>query len=89
MEAQNTVVPPIVTRTGYEAVLEVSKSFDKGLKDNVQSALRNFFIASIIAQWFKLANKNEAADYFNQAGEMMDGAERLLYSCKRPPRPSD
>ncbi|CDA43760.1 putative uncharacterized protein [Prevotella sp. CAG:5226] len=89
VEAQSSVVPPIVTRTGYEAVLEVSKSFDKGLKDNVQSALRNFFIASIIAQWFKLANKNEAADYFNQAGEMMDGAERLLYSRKRPPRPSD
>ena len=79
----------IDARTGYEAVLEVSKSFDKGLKDNVQSALRNFFIASIIAQWFKLANKGEAADYFNQAGEMMDGAERLLYSRKRPTRPSD
>ncbi len=75
-------------KTVYEAVLEVSKSFDKGLTDNVQSALRNFFIASIIGQWFKLANKGEADDYFSQAGEMMDGAERLLYSRKRPTRPS-
>ncbi len=75
-------------KTVYEAVLEVSKSFDKGLTDNVQSALRNFFIASIIGQWFKLANKGEASDYFTQAGEMMDGAERLLYSRKRPTRPS-
>ena len=70
-------------------MLEVSKSFDKELTSNVQSALRNFFITSIIGQWFKLANKGEATDYFNQAGEMMDGAERLLYSRKKPTRPSD
>ncbi len=75
-------------KTVYEAQLEVSKSFDKGLTGNVQSALRNFFIASIIGQWFKLANKGEASEYFTQAGEMMDGAERLLYSRKRPTRPS-
>ena len=82
-------IKPVIMKTAYEAVLEVSKSFDKGLTDNVQSALRNFFIFSIIGQWFKLANKGEATDYFNQAKEMMDGAERLLYSRKRPTRPSD
>ncbi len=75
-------------KTAYVAEIEVSKSFDKGLTDNVQSALRNFFIASIIGQWFKLANKGEASDYFTQAREMMDGAERLLYSRKKPTRPS-
>lgn len=80
---------PVIMRTAYEAVLEVSKSFDKELTSNVQSSLRNFFITSIIGQWFKLANKGEATDYFNQAGEMMDGAERLLYSRKKPTRPSD
>lgn len=82
-------IKPVIMRTAYEAVLEVSKSFDKELTSNVQSALRNFFITSIIGQWFKLANKGEATDYFNQAGEMMDGAERLLYSRKKPTRPSD
>ena len=70
-------IKPVIMRTAYEAVLEVSKSFDKKLTSNVQSALRNFFITSIIGQWF------------NQAGEMMDGAERLLYSRKKPTRPSD
>ena len=80
---------PVIMKTAYEAVLEVSKSFDKELTDNVQSALRNFFIFSIIGQWFKLANKGEAADNFAQAGEMMNGAERLLYSRKKPTRPSD
>ena len=34
VEAQSIVVPSLATRTGYEAVLEVSKSFDKGMKDN-------------------------------------------------------
>ncbi len=86
--ATKTVADGDEEKTVYEAVLEVSKSFDKGLTGNVQSALKNFFIASIIGQWFKLANKGEASEYFTQAGEMMDGAERLLYSRKRPTRPS-
>lgn len=76
-------------KTAYVTVLEVSKSFDKELTPNVQSALRNFFITSIIGQWFKFANKGEATDYFTQASDMMNGAERLLYSRKRPTRPKD
>lgn len=77
------------TKIVYKVTLEVSKSFDKSLTANVQSAIRNFFIASIIGQWFKFSNKGEAKDYFSQAGEMMNGAERLLYSRKRPTRPMD
>ena len=75
-------------RIGYEAVIEVSKSFDKTLTASVQSTLRSFFIASIIGQWFKFANKGEAKDYFLQASDMMDTAERLLYSRKKPIPPS-
>ena len=75
--------------TGYEAVIEVSKSFDKVLTASVQSTLRSFFIASIIGQWFKFANKGEAKDYFTQAADMMETAERLLYSRKKPTRPTD
>ena len=75
--------------TGYEAVLEVSKSFDKTLAASVQSTLRSFFIASIIAQWFKFTNKGEAKDYFLQASDMMETAERLLYSRRKPTLPKD
>ena len=78
-----------IGKTAYKAVIEVSKSFDKGLKDSVESTLRSFFIASIIAQWFKFANKGEAQDYFVQASDMMETAERLLYSRKKPTRPTD
>lgn len=84
------VPPPLILgRTGYEAVIEVSKSFDKVLTASVQSTLRSFFIASIIGQWFKFANKGEAKDYFTQAADMMETAERLLYSRRKPTRPTD
>ncbi len=76
-------------RTGYEAVMEVSKSFDKVLASSVESTLRSFFIASIIGQWFKFANKGEAQDYFRQGAELMDTAERLLYSRRKPTLPKD
>lgn len=79
----------ITGKTGYEAVIEVSKSFDKVLTASVQSTLRSFFIASIIGQWFKFANKGEAKDYFAQAADMMEAAERLLYSRRKPTRPTD
>lgn len=84
-------LPPVLPlgRTGYEAVIEVSKSFDKVLTASVQSTLRSFFIASIIGQWFKFANKGEAKDYFTQAADMMETAERLLYSRRKPTRPTD
>lgn len=75
--------------TRYEAVIEVSKSFDKALTDSVQSTLRSFFIASIVGQWFKFANKGESEDYFTQAADLMIAAERLLYSRKKPTRPND
>lgn len=82
-------LPSIRTRTGYEAVIEVSKSFDKTLTASVQSTLRSFFIATIIGYWFKFANKGESADYFAQAAEFMTAAERLLYSRRKPSIPKD
>lgn len=89
-ENANALPPPLILgRTGYEAVIEVSKSFDKVLTASVQSTLRSFFIASIIGQWFKFANKGEAKDYFTQAADMMETAERLLYSRRKPTRPTD
>lgn len=89
-QALPPVRPPVTLgKTGYEAVIEVSKSFDKMLTASVQSTLRSFFIASIIGQWFKFANKGEAKDYFTQAADMMETAERLLYSRRKPTRPTD
>ena len=66
---------------------EVSVSFDENLLPNVKKAIKNFFILSIIAQWFKYTNKGESQDYFNQSAEMITAAERLLYSRKKPVAP--
>lgn len=86
---QADIALPTHGKIGYEAVIEVSKSFDKVLTASVQSTVRSFFIASIIGQWFKFANKGEAKDYFTQAADMMETAERLLYSRRKPTRPTD
>lgn len=76
------------TSDGYTIKLEVSKSFDTKLTHNVEACLKSYFIGSIIAQWFKYTNKGEAASCFEQAAEMLMSAERLLYSRRRPTRPT-
>ncbi len=76
------------TRVAYVAQLDVSKSYDQNLNDSVAGSMKNYFIYSIIGQWFKFANKGEASDYFTQAGEEITSAERMLYSRKRPTRPT-
>lgn len=73
----------------YEAVIEVSLSFDKALTGSVESAIRSYFISAIIGQWFKFANKAEADDYFNTGAEQITAAERLLYSRRKPSVPRD
>lgn len=73
----------------YHSIIEVSKAFDKTLTGSVVLTLRSYFISSIIGQWFKFANKGEAKDYFMQAAELMEATERLLYSRRKPKRPTD
>lgn len=75
--------------TSYTARLEVSKSFDTALTSSVESTIKSYFIASIIGQWFKFANKGEASEYFSQAAEQLLAAERLLYSRKKPTIPTN
>ncbi len=76
-------------QTKYALSLEVSKAFDVTLIDSVKSALRSFFVHSIVGQWFKFSNKQEASDCFTEAAEMLQGADRILYSRKRPTKPND
>lgn len=73
----------------YKATLEVSKAFDKELTGSVESSLQNFFITSIIGQWFRYTNKAEAEGYLKQSVDFLDAVERLLYSRKRPKVPRE
>ena len=73
----------------HQFTFEVSANFDETLVDSIQQSIKNFFILSIIAQWFKYTNKKESQDYFNQSAEMITAAERLLYSRKKPSIPTE
>lgn len=73
----------------HQFTFEVSANFDETLIDSIQQSIKNFFILSIIAQWFKYTNKKESQDYFNQSAEMVTAAERLLYSRKKPSIPTE
>ncbi|MBD5163508.1 MAG: hypothetical protein HDT09_02250 [Bacteroidales bacterium] len=69
---------------GHSFKIEVSAGFDPVLTPSVEKAIRSYFVANILAGWFKFANKAEAPDYSEQAVEFLAGAERLLYSRRRP-----
>ena len=71
----------------YSVELEVSNSYDTQLNGSVQTALEGYFVAAILARWYKFANKGEAQGYAADAGAMMQDALRKLYSRKRPQRP--
>ena len=89
MLVSGRTVTTLAGRPFYEGEVEVSMAFDKALAPSVEKALRSFFIASIIGEWFKFANKGEAQGYFSVAAEFMEAAERLLYSRRKPRVPED
>jgi len=72
----------------YNVRLHVSNSYDTVLNESVQLALRGYFIAVIVAQWCKFANKAEAESYAKDAEAMMEDVRRKLYSRKPPRRPN-
>lgn len=71
----------------YSVTLQVSVAFDKELTPSVEATLRSFFIVFITGKWYVFANKGEAKDYFDEAGELMEDIRRKLYSRKRPQSP--
>ena len=83
------LVSGISVGDSYKATIEVSKAFDKELTGSVESTLQNFFITSIIGQWFRYTNKAEADGYLKQSIDFLDAVERLLYSRKRPKVPRE
>lgn len=72
----------------YNLTLKVSVAFDQNLKPTVEATLRSFFIVFITCKWYVFANKGEAKDYFEQAGELIEDVRRKLYNRKmiRSPR---
>lgn len=81
-------VSAVTSGGNYVLTLDVSKSFDTNLTASVETAIKSFFISAIVGQWFKFANKPEAAEYSQIALDHLLTAERLLYSRKKPSLPT-
>ena len=75
-----------VTEIGF--VLELSDSYDTVLKETMQQDLVSFFVLNIIAKWFTLANKTDAAGYKEAANNMLIGIHKNALHRKRPTRPT-
>ncbi len=73
--------------SGVQVTLIVSKAYDTALNASVESNLRSYAIAFIVGQWFKFCNKDEATSYLAQATSLLENAERILYSRRRPKPP--
>lgn len=78
----------LITGSTFALSLDVSMSFDVMLAPEVTTALTGFIISSITGRWFKITNKAESAEYMERAAEFLKSAERLLYSRKKPTRPT-
>lgn len=85
---KDLLISESLSNEAYTAQLEVSVAYDTALNPSVEKNITSFFIDFIIGEWFKFSNKNESQDYTALAAEYLTNAERLLYSRKRPVRPS-
>lgn len=74
------------TATEYEVVLEVSSSYDETLTGSVRKSLFSYFVAMIVARWYRIANKQESESYANDAIGAMDDVMKKIYYRKKPVR---
>lgn len=74
------------TSTDYVALLSVSSSYDTALNNSVQKSLFSYFVAMILYKWFRIANKQDAEIYGNDAVGAMDDVMKKIYHKKKPTR---
>lgn len=84
---RDVIESPRSTRGDYDVDVRTSVNYDPTLNLGVKGALTAYFTAAVTARWFKLCNKDEAADYMAYAEAMMQEARRMLYSRRAPQRP--
>lgn len=72
----------------YSATLTMPSNWDATLADSINASLFAFFVASIVAEWSKISNKEEAEAYANDAVAAMKDVRIKLYYRTRPTRKS-
>lgn len=71
----------------YNITLSLSSSFDIKLTRSIQNAIFSYFVASIVAKWFTITNKDEAAGYATEAAAHLEDALSKIYYKNKPQRP--
>ena len=70
----------------YVVALELSSSYDEQLNGSIQSSMFSYFTNFIVGNWYKFANKSEAAEYLANAASMVLDIKSKIYYRKKPRR---
>ena len=70
----------------YVVALELSSSYDEHLNGSIQSSMFSYFTNFIVGNWYKFANKSEAAEYLANAASMVLDIKSKIYYRKKPRR---
>lgn len=74
------------TASEYVVNLMVSSSYDTVLNESVKKSLFSYFVAMIVAKWYRIANKQDSEAYGNDAMGAMDDVMKKIYHKKKPVR---
>jgi hypothetical protein len=72
----------------YVRTMEMPAAFDDALTDSMERSLFGCFVALIVAKWFALTNKADAAYYFDAAAAMLGEVLHMAWFKQRPKRPA-
>lgn len=77
----------IDTGVEYKLILELSESYDIAMREMMERDLYSFYVAGILARWYSLTNKAEAAAMEHEASGLLDGLHCKACYKRRPQRP--
>lgn len=68
----------------YKVRMAVSNSFDTSLLASMELSLFSYFVYGITGKWYVYTNKEEAGDYADKAGTLLDDIHRKAVYKKKP-----
>ena len=85
--SDNPVTTGVNLDNDYEVILNMSSVFDNNLEKSISDSLFSYFVNSIISNWYKLTNKDEAETAAAEAVSMLADVMRKIVYKKAPERP--
>ena len=84
--SEHPVSHGVLLNNDYVVLLSLSNSFDFNLRGSIEAGLFSFFVASILAKWYTLINKEESEFYAKGAVSVMSDICSKVYYRKPPTR---